>query len=235
MTWVAIGGTAASAVIGGVSANQAAQQQAGAAGAAGRQAQRGYYSNVAVNEPWRQAGNNALATIGGMYGWAPAPYTTAQDLAATNTPLNAKQVRGLLKQGMTYDQIASQGRITGALNPKSVRRLIKAGLTQDQIQGLSAARVAQSAPQPGVAGTSGAPGAAGAPGAMPPGTPEGADPRFAAFFNSPIFYSAAGGRGSTFSARPRHAAARSTRRRCSPWATAWAKCRVPNTAIGSTA
>lgn len=174
-------GIAAQAAIGGISSHAAAQAQEAAAQQAQRMAQRGYYSGVATQEPWRQAGYNALATIGGMYGWQPAPYATAQDLSATMTPLNAKQVRGLVKQGMSYDQIRQQGRLTGTLNPKAVKRLTRAGLSMDQIQGLSAAQVAQSAP-PSVGSTTGgvaAPGGAGGAG--------GGGGQFDAFFASPDF------------------------------------------------
>jgi len=182
--WGQLAAAGGQAILGAIGSHAAAQQQEAAANEAARMAQRGYYGNVALNEPWRQAGNNALSTIGGMYGWTPAPYASAQDLAATNTPLNAKQVKNLIKRGLTYEQIQAQGRITGNLNPKAIKRLTRAGLSPEQIQGLSASNIAQSAPvaQP-------APGAAvaGAPGALPPGTPEGTDPRFAAFFNSPDF------------------------------------------------
>jgi hypothetical protein len=70
------------------------------------------------------------------------------------------------------------------LNPKAIKRLRKAGLTPEPMQGLTAAgRLAPSA-----APTAAAPGGApGAPGALPANAPEGADPRFSAFFNSPDF------------------------------------------------
>ena len=185
MTWASIAVGAGTALVGGVSSKNAADQQGGAADAAGRMAQRGLYANLATQEPGRLAGYNALSTIGGMYGWTPAPYTTAQDLAATQTPMTAKQVKGLLRQGMTYDQIHQQGRLT-QINPKTIKRLRAAGLSPEQIQGLAAGNTASSA-QPSVGPTATQPvpaGAAGAPGA--PGA-DGGDPRFAAFFNSPDF------------------------------------------------
>jgi hypothetical protein len=178
MVWQALAGAGAQAVLGAIGSKQAADAQEEAAKRAQYANQRGYYGNVALQEPWRQAGYNALSTIGGMYGWQPAPYATAQDLVTSNTPITTKQVAKMLKQGVPLSQISQMGTLQG-LNPKAIKRLTKAGLTPEQMQGLTASRVAPAgAPTmaPGGAAPAGAGGAPGAP-----------DDRFGAFFNSPDF------------------------------------------------
>jgi len=77
--WVA-GAVVGSAVIGGIASNRAASTQAQAAQQAGDVQRQIFERQVELQEPWRQAGINALAQMQAERGGMPAAFTGQVDL-----------------------------------------------------------------------------------------------------------------------------------------------------------
>lgn len=124
-------------LIGAAGAKSAAKRQEAAARQQAEIARRNMLMNLAISEPQRSTGYQALGDINRMFGYTSAPYSTGQELARTLTPITYKNVAKYLKQGATADQIAQMGTL-GVPGKKGLRRLIRAGLTMDDIQRLQA-------------------------------------------------------------------------------------------------
>lgn len=153
MTLAAIAGTV-SAGAGMYGSNQAASAQQASAEQQAKAARRNLLYQTQVNEPARFLGYNAMADLSAELGYGMQPYASAQQLAATVSPLNSKDVVKALRNGVSLEQVQQMGTLNGGLNPKSLRRLQRAGLTPEQIQGLSVGAQMQGAPAaPGSAGS----------------------------------------------------------------------------------
>ncbi len=146
----------AGAVVGGIGANNAAKRQQEAANNAMRMQRQNMLMGLQLNEPARAIGYGAYGDIARQFGYSMPEYQSNNSLMATMNPLTTKQVKNLVKNGMSVDQIGQMGTFAGQLDAKSIKRLTKAGLSMDQIQQLST----RQAPQ----GASGAPAQGAAPG-----------------------------------------------------------------------
>jgi len=142
-------GTGIQALTGIYGANQASNAQEEAAKAQADTARRNAMLGIQVNEPLRYSGYQALGDINSFLGYQTAPYTSAQQLQASQTPMTAKQVIQAMRGGASFDQIAGMGTLgLGGNNGKFIKRLIKAGLTMDQITQLrNGPQTPQAAPQ----------------------------------------------------------------------------------------
>jgi hypothetical protein len=157
MVWDIIAGSALSAGIGAIGANQAAKAQQGAANQAADASRRGTLAELAMNEPQRYMGYQAMGDLSSLYGYTQAPYSSGQSLAQSLTPLDSKQIAKMIKRGATYEQISASGTLQN-LGPKAIKRLTKQGLTIEQIQNLTAGRVASPLAAAGAAAEGGATG-----------------------------------------------------------------------------
>jgi hypothetical protein len=148
-----IGGASLLGGLGGmIGSNSAAKAQEEAAKHAQEAQRRNLMYQTSINEPGRFLGYNAMNDINAEFGYAPAQYTSAQQLNAMVTPLKSKQVAKALKNGMSFDQVYGMGSLKGQLDPKAVKRLTKAGLSMDQIQQLSAGARTAGTPAMGAPG-----------------------------------------------------------------------------------
>lgn len=132
-----VAGQLISAGIGAYGANQAANAQETAARQAADAARRNTLMGIQANEPLRYTGYQALGDINSFFGYNTSPYTSAQQLATSTTPVTAKQVLRAIKGGASFDQIAQMGVLgQGTAGGKYIKRLQKAGLSMDQINQL---------------------------------------------------------------------------------------------------
>ena len=128
--------SAVGGIVGGIGAHSAAQAQEAAANRQARMGRSNFLMGMGLNEVPRSIGYQAYGDIASQFGYDLPAYQTQNQLAATMNPLSAKDVKGMIKQGMSVDQIAQMGTLSG-LTPKSIKRLTKAGLSMEQIQGLA--------------------------------------------------------------------------------------------------
>ncbi len=154
--------SAASGVVGSITGAAGANNASKAKQAALNEAKRMQRSNLLMglqlNEPARSIGYQAYGDIANQFGYSQPAYATQNSLMATMNPLTPKQIKGMVKQGMSADQIGAIGTLA-SLNPKSIKRLTKLGLTMDQIQTL-ATRQSDQPQQPGGGGPNSASGTA---------------------------------------------------------------------------
>ncbi len=159
--WQSAVSGAVGGLVGGIGSNNAAKRQQEAANNAMRMQRQNMLMGLQLNEPARAIGYGAYGDIARQFGYALPEYQSNNSLMATMNPLTTKQVKNLVKNGMSVDQIGQVGTFAGQLDAKSIKRLTKAGLSMDQIQQLStrqsnapasgAAGAAGSAPAPGTA------------------------------------------------------------------------------------
>ena len=145
---IAAGASILGGVLGGLGSSSAAKKQAEAAKNAQEMARRNMLMGTQMNEPMRYTGYQALGDISNVFGYEQAPYTTANQLMATATPMHSKDIAKLVKQGTSFEQIQQMGSLRG-LNAKAIKRLTRAGLNMDQITQLQAGYTPQAAPQQG--------------------------------------------------------------------------------------
>lgn len=132
------------ATVGAIGANNAAKRQQAAANAQARMARSNFLTNALLQEPARSLGYQAYGDIANQFGYALPEYQTQNQLMAAMNPLTWKQVAKLVKQGMSFDQIAGMGTLTG-ITPKAIKRLTRAGLSMEQIQQLATRQSPQAA------------------------------------------------------------------------------------------
>jgi hypothetical protein len=109
--WVA-GAVVGSAVIGGIASNKAAKTQAEAASQAGDVQRQIFERQVELQEPWRQAGVNALARMEAERGGMPPAFTGQVDL--TRDPGYAFRMSEGMK-GLERSAAARGGLLSGSM------------------------------------------------------------------------------------------------------------------------
>lgn len=125
------------AAIGGIGDNAASQAQRAAANQQARMQRQNLLMGLQLNEPARAIGYGADADLARQFGYDLPAYQSNNSLMATMNPLTTKQVKGMVKNGMSVDQIGQVGTYAGQLDAKSIKRLTRLGLSPDQIQQLS--------------------------------------------------------------------------------------------------
>lgn len=153
--WAA-GASIFSGALGAIGANQASKAQQAAARDAANTARRNAMMGIQINEPMRSTGYQALNDINSFFGYQSSPYTSANQLATTLSPLTSKQVKQAIKGGAGFDELSQMGTL-GSGN-KSIKRLMKAGLSMEQIQQLRTGMAPQQGTPQGGAQASGQPG-----------------------------------------------------------------------------
>lgn len=136
------------------------------------QDQANYLTQLAMQEPWRFAGNAALQRLSGFFGLPGGPaYQSGADIAqgnfqnanAANNRYGAHAVLKMLKNGMSIQDIAASGMLKSRKGV--VNQLAKHGVSAADIQSLQSGPLFQN--QPGAAMAQGQ--APGGTGPLPPG------------------------------------------------------------------
>jgi len=127
MPWAAVAAALASAGAGVYASNQAS----GAAQSGSRQATQlqrdALNASLRAGEPQRAMGYQAMGDLSALYGYQMAPYSPLSELmrgggSGGGQTLYAKEIKQLLKSGVTPEQIDAMGSL-GDLNRQGARRL----------------------------------------------------------------------------------------------------------------
>ena len=175
--WLSLGTSLLGAGAGIFGANSAANAQERAAKDQGKAYRRNLLMGMGLQYPGLSVGNQALQELGGVLGYNVPGIPTQNSLMSTVTPISAKQVSQMLRQGFTLDQISQTGSLS-QLSKKGIKRLTRAGLSNEQIMGLMAGR------QGGTTGAATGSGTA-APAAPATDATNGMD--FTKFYDSPDY------------------------------------------------
>lgn len=95
--------------------------------------QRNLLMNLGMYDPNRALGYGAMSDLATLYGYSLPEYQTAQDLAATTTPLSPKVIKQYRNMGMSLEDIRKLGTLATP-SKKQLKKLRKAGLTAEDIK-----------------------------------------------------------------------------------------------------
>lgn len=150
MSWgsVIAGGAA---IIGGVISSQGAKNAAGAesdaTSAAAAEQRHEFDTLLSLTAPQRSIGNQALATLGGVYGYSPTSDPITDNRQVGTRVFKPSEIGSLLKQGMSVDDILRLGVFEPGAKTSDISNLMRTyGLNASDINRLQNGIFSPSAP-----------------------------------------------------------------------------------------
>lgn len=141
----ALGGAALGAGSSIFGANSAADAQTDAAKKQQQTAYHNFLAQMALAEPSRNLGYQAMGDLASVYGYNMAPYPTQANVMNAMSPLSTKTVKAGVKRGLSVEDLSQMGTL-GKVNSKSLKRLTRLGLSPQDIERLQGIGGAMSAP-----------------------------------------------------------------------------------------